>query len=271
MILLACDLDNTLIRSHPQVGDVPVEYYGGKVITSMSARALELIANLDDRVVLVPATSRSIEQYRRVNISHERAPLYAVVSGGGVILRDNKIDEEWDVYRKSVIDAVQGEFERLFRVLQDDVRVEKVKIIDDSFIFAKSASAQGVIDDLEYGEAFSVLRHNEKIYVLPQGIDKGTAITEVASRLDADCIIAAGDSDLDVPLLNEADYALAPSRELAAKIAAKSAERTKSPCVLIKPETADFSAFIMKFAADKAAYDVTLGNALFRCNVTGAA
>jgi HAD superfamily hydrolase (TIGR01484 family) len=242
MILLACDLDNTLIRGQPQDGDVPVEYCGERIITYMPRQTLEMIANLNSRIALIPVTSRSIEQYRRIKVFHEYAPAYAIVSGGGVILQGDKIDEEWDMYRKNIVNSARGELERLFRLLQDDIRVEKSKIIDEAFIFAKSASAQRVIDDLKYNTvSLDMLYHNEKIYVLPTGINKGVALAEVKMRLNADCVIAAGDSIPDIALLNEADYALAPSRELAARV--------NAPHILIKPETADFSVFIMKFAA----------------------
>jgi hydroxymethylpyrimidine pyrophosphatase-like HAD family hydrolase len=208
----------------------------------MSRRTLEIIANLNGRIVLVPATSRSIEQYRRIKVFQEYAPVYAIVSGGGVILQNGEIDGAWDGRRKNVVDSTRGEFERVFRLLQNDVRVERTKIIDDAFIFAKSASAQRVIDSLKRDAiSFSILRHNEKIYVLPPGIDKGAALAEVKRRLVPSCVAAAGDSVLDIPLLNGADYALVPSREIAAKI--------KAPHILVNPETADFSVFVMEFAA----------------------
>ncbi|MDR1215484.1 MAG: HAD-IIB family hydrolase, partial [Treponema sp.] len=243
MILFACDLDNTLIRSQPQDGDIAVEYSGEKVITYIPRRTLEIIAKLNNRIMLIPATSRSLEQYRRIKIFHERVPAYAIVSGGGIILRDGEIDGEWDVYRKNIVDSVRSEFERLFRLLQNDARVERTKIIDDSFIFAKSVSAQSVINDLKYNAvSFNILRHKKKIYVLPTGIDKGAALDEVRRRLGADCIVGAGDSDIDIPLLNRADYALTPSQELVLKI--------NAPHILIKPETVDLSVFGMEFAAD---------------------
>ncbi|MDR1126540.1 MAG: HAD-IIB family hydrolase [Treponema sp.] len=245
MILFACDLDNTLIHSKPKDGDIPVEYSNEKVITYIPGRTLEIIANLNNRVMLIPATSRSLEQYRRIKIFHERTPAYAIVSGGGIILRDGEIDGEWDLYRKNIIDSAWNEFERLFHLLQNDARVERTKIIDDSFIFAKSASAPSVINDLKRNAvSFNILRHKKKIYVLPQGIDKGVALDEVRRRLRADCVIAAGDSDIDIPLLNRADYALTPSQELALKI--------NAPHILVKPETVDFSVFVMEFAASLA-------------------
>jgi hydroxymethylpyrimidine pyrophosphatase-like HAD family hydrolase len=198
-------------------------------------------------VSLVPATSRSIEQYRRIRLFHTRPPAYAIAANGGVILKDGEIDGEWELRRKSAFDSVRGELERLFRFLQSDARVKRAEVVDGSFVFAKSAAAQSLVDDLRRNAiSCGVLRLNEKVYVLPPDIDKGTAIAEVRRRLNAVCLAAAGDSDLDLPLLNGADYALVPSRELAEKVVAQN--------VLVKPETADFSIFIMEFAARLAAY-----------------
>jgi hydroxymethylpyrimidine pyrophosphatase-like HAD family hydrolase len=248
MILLACDLDNTLISNRPQNGYVPVEYSGERVVTYAATQTLEIIANLDRGLFLVPATSRSIEQYKRIKLFHENLPAYAVVSGGGVILKDGEIDRKWELYRKNAVDSVRDEVERLLRLLQDDPRVSRVEIIDSSFIFAKSLVAPRVVDGMKLSAvSCGVLSRNEKVYILPPGIDKGSALAEVRRRLSAACVVAAGDSDLDVPLLNQADYALVPSHELAEKVSA--------PNVLVKPETVDFSVFIMEFAAGLAAFE----------------
>jgi hypothetical protein len=65
MILLACDLDNTLIHGHSRAveGDICVEYIIGKENSFMSQQSFSLYIKLDSNICFVPVTARSIEQF----------------------------------------------------------------------------------------------------------------------------------------------------------------------------------------------------------------
>lgn len=78
--LIATDLDRTLIYSAAAAGvadpDDPlamaefrcVELYRGAPQSFMSPAAVDLLAELDTLAVVVPTTTRSVEQFRRVDL-----------------------------------------------------------------------------------------------------------------------------------------------------------------------------------------------------------
>lgn len=55
-----------------------------------------------------------------------------------------------------------------------------------------------------------VFRNGNKVYVIPGGLDKGSAVRRLRTYIKADTVLAAGDSGFDVPMLEEADRAYAP-------------------------------------------------------------
>ena len=50
-----------------------------------------------------------------------------------------------------------------------------------------------------------------KVYIVPRQLNKGSALLRLKKRLGAELVIAAGDSGFDIPMLNQADFALAPA------------------------------------------------------------
>ena len=46
--------------------------------------------------------------------------------------------------------------------------------------------------------------------MLPIGLDKGVAVSRLKERLQIEGVICAGDSELDAPMLEAADIAVAP-------------------------------------------------------------
>ena len=91
-ILFACDLDNTLIHSHKRrrTGDICVEYYVDQEQSFMSPKALDLLKKISERVLFVPVTTRSINQYRRIFWTEDFLPRYAVVANGAYFLHNDK-------------------------------------------------------------------------------------------------------------------------------------------------------------------------------------
>ncbi len=46
--------------------------------------------------------------------------------------------------------------------------------------------------------------------MVPRKLSKGVAVSRLKERLGAELVIAAGDSEFDLPMLQEADLAFAP-------------------------------------------------------------
>src|SRR5947208_5976810 len=95
-VLVASDLDRTLIYSRKArslgvdaADAVCVEVHDEKESSFVTAAAAAGLAALADEAVLVPVTTRIVEQYRRVRLPG-REPAYAIAANGGVLLVDGR-------------------------------------------------------------------------------------------------------------------------------------------------------------------------------------
>lgn len=98
MITLFSDLDNTLIFSHRKEYNeekILVEYIDGKEQSYISAKLAQFLKECSN-ISLIPITTRSCEQYKRIfvlpDMLHEQ---HALTCNGGVLLIDGVVDEEW--------------------------------------------------------------------------------------------------------------------------------------------------------------------------------
>ena len=96
-ILFASDLDNTLLFSHRhrQPGDRCVERLNGAEQGFFTQDTLDLLPQVVRRVHLLPITTRSVEQYRRIQWPDGTAPRIALTANGAVLLRDGEVDRAW--------------------------------------------------------------------------------------------------------------------------------------------------------------------------------
>ena len=81
MIIFHSDLDNTLIYSYKhEIGSEKrcVELYRGRELSYMTEKSLELLERIRERVLFVPTTTRTVEQYDRIRLGTTRAA-YALV------------------------------------------------------------------------------------------------------------------------------------------------------------------------------------------------
>jgi len=221
MIMLACDLDNTIIfrKPNPLHDYVPAEYLDGKPLTYISRRALELFQNIDRHVEFVPVTARSMEEYARIAVFADRPPRYAITSLGGVILKDGKMDAEWEKRRDAIMRPVRETLGRVYLTFKGEGRASRIRMVDESYLFLKSDCAEDLepeIRGLCEDSGLNILRRGKKIYITPMGINKETAALALREELAAKIMVAAGDSDSDIGMLNAADYALVPELDMLA-------------------------------------------------------
>jgi hypothetical protein len=220
------DLDRTLIYSaaalHLEGPDetlprlLCVEHYRAKPLSYVTEAAARLLERLAEAAVLVPTTTRTPEQYRRVRLL-DKPPPYAICANGGHILVDGADDPEWAAgVRARATGAELAEVhEHLTRIGGEFVL--KLRTASGLFSYAvvdRAALPAGWVADLsgwcaERGWRTSL--QGRKVYCLPAGLTKAAAAAEVARRTGADRMLAAGDSLLDAELLEAADAALRPA------------------------------------------------------------
>lgn len=224
--LISVDLDRTMIYSSAALGfpiDASVtcvERYDGGPLSYMSMRSTELLRKLASEAVVVPTTTRTVEQFDRIDLPG--APWrYAITSNGGNILVDGVPDASWRASFDDVdLPAVQQEL----AARADGDWVLKRRTADDLFCYLvvePDAVPAGFMDDWSQwcaARGWNVSQQGRKIYSMPDVVSKSRAVAEVRTRAVDDGLLrpesialAAGDGALDADMLLAADHAIRPA------------------------------------------------------------
>lgn len=234
--LATIDLDRTLIYSAAAIAEGAaddaeaaelsatarcVEIYQDRPQSFMSPAAMSMLTELAAVADVVPTTTRTIEQYRRITLPIG-TPRFAITSNGGNILVDGIPDENWSRRVKELLGSlavpVDAVYERLAGDAADAPWLRTMRIADGLFCY--------VVVELDLlppqvvpawaswaaERGWNVSRQGRKIYVMPDPVTKQMAIDEVRARLSEtpSPSFAAGDGVLDQPMLVGADAAIRP-------------------------------------------------------------
>ena len=217
MVLFGVDLDNTLIYSYRhEIGEKKrcVEKYRGKDASFMTDRTWELLREVSRKILVVPVTARSVEQYERVDLGMGRFP-YALTCNGGVLLTEGREETGWYEEWLERIRESRGELEKAEKIMESDpCRCFEVRKVRELFLFTKSGDIGASVNRLRErmdGSLAEVFGSGGKVYVMPKELTKGNALLRLRGRLKAETVMAAGDSALDIPMLRCADAAIAPA------------------------------------------------------------
>ena len=217
MRLFACDLDNTLFSSKTKdaPGNVCIECLSDGRKLFMDARTVEALRSLmkQEDVLFLPVTSRSIVQYTRITWPDGCAPEYAVTTNGAVLLRNNESDLTWWQESETAISPYTDELNAWCERLQREKYFVRSKIVDDSFLYGYADVDTDVAACAECYRKQTDLHvawFDRKIYFFPDSIDKGTAVSRFCKLFDFEKTISAGDSFMDIPMLETTDAAIIP-------------------------------------------------------------
>ena len=163
----------------------------------------------------IAVTSRSLEQFRRIEFPEGCAPALAVIANGAALLRGGEPDGDWAAESEAMISPWREEMERLLAALADSPRYIRCRIVDGAYLFvycAAETEPRSEAAALQAQTGLTVACAGKKIYFFPPRLHKGTAVARCLRRLTGDrgIIAAAGDGGLDLPMLRAADVALIP-------------------------------------------------------------
>jgi hypothetical protein len=228
-LVVACDLDRTLIYSAGAAGTEPgagvpdqrlvcVELLDGQPLSFMTAAAAAAVRELGQIAVFVPTTTRTRLQLARVVLPGP-APRYAIAANGGFLLVDGRSCPDWTAHVTAVL-AASGEplevvYEHLRKVCAADF-TRMTRTAENLFCYAgieRDRLPAALVPELgawatERGWVASL--QGRKLYLVPAALTKGAAVSEVALRVGASRVLAAGDSLLDAELLAAADLGIRP-------------------------------------------------------------
>ena len=219
MIIFNTDLDNTIIFSYKHdIGEnkICAEIYCDREVSFITRKTAKLLKKVNESTMFVPTTTRTLEQYNRIDLGLG-TPQYALVCNGGVLLIDGQEDMQWYNESRELVSSCDSELKKAEVLLENDEnRSLDVRNIRELFIFTKSEKPLVTACMLEKEldtEKVDVYTNGVKVYVLPKRLTKGEAVMRLRKRLGAEAVIAAGDSEFDISMLNAADLAIMP-REL---------------------------------------------------------
>ncbi len=234
-ILFASDLDNTLIHSYQKKSesDICTEYYQEREQSFISPEAAALFRNVikQKNICFLPVTTRTIAQYQRIFFPDNFRPEFALAANGCILLKQDVPEQEWLAESQEKILADIPEFQRLEKIFLKDHRFRHVAFADSMFLACACETAQTAELCLkEYTVLTSLpgFRTGRKLYFFSPGSDKGTALKKFAAFWQPDIIIAAGDSEIDLPMLKQADIAV------------------------FRESQTDFAAYVLKFVLNTA-------------------
>ena len=223
--VICADLDRTLIYSAVALGlrganeDGPsllcVELYQQRPQSFMLAEAAAALAELAQVATLVPTTTRTVEQYARVQLPGP-APRYGICANGGTLLVDGVADGDWSTHVRALLRSCAPVQEVRARLEPLPPFVRTLRVASGLFVYA-------VVDRAELPAAWltelsgwcaarewTVSMQGRKVYCVPNLLQKSAAAAEVCQRTGASRMLAAGDSLLDTDLLLAADAAIRP-------------------------------------------------------------
>ncbi|CAL9404138.1 HAD family hydrolase [Streptomyces sp. enrichment culture] len=226
--LVASDLDRTLIYSTAALAltapdaEAPrllcVEVYQGKPLSYVTEAAAGLLDQLARTAAFMPVTTRTREQYRRIQLPCP-TPRYAICANGGHLLVDGESDRDWQaVVAARLADecASLDEVRAHLVAAADPAWLLKERVAEDLFAYLvveRALLPDGWVAELSaWAEArgWTVSLQGRKVYAVPKPLTKSAAVREVARRTGARTVLAAGDSLLDADLLLAADRAWRP-------------------------------------------------------------
>lgn len=228
-MIFASDLDQTLIYSRRsfrlELGQKEpplclVETLEGREVSYMTVDSVNKLRKLAGQLWFVPVTTRTVAQYERLRLFQEPLyPAYAIVSNGGNILVNGQLDEAWQKHifleinqECAPIDVI---LER-FKATQPKNWVLSEHLADNLFYYYLIDRNRLPINEVRdfaawaYQQKWQVSLQGRKLYIVPHVVNKWRAVNEVRNRLQENRIVAAGDSLLDLCILEECHTAIAP-------------------------------------------------------------
>ena len=218
--LFASDLDNTLIHSYKykKEGDICVEWIKDKEQSFMSKKAIENIREIANHVLFVPVTSRSFDQCKRIRWEKIIRPEFVITTNGALAFEHGKRIKEWEEKSEKIRDKYIEEMESIWLQSHYDMDFKSFRYVDSLFLYGVChdyVNAQEKV--LSIHTSLRVDVNHQKIYFMPHEFNKGMALERLRNRFRSDSIIAAGDSMMDVPMLENADISFYKDVELVKK------------------------------------------------------
>lgn len=227
-MMFATDLDRTIVYSRKALDDLgpaindqmtPVEIKEGKELSYMTMKAFELLKEVSREVMLVPVTTRTTQQYKRIFIFNDQIPVkYAVTFNGAEVLYEGNPLPDWRESIHAKLGKECAGHDELKQILQKDLyhvngQLKSAEGLFIYYLLEEKLDGERVNDFRRAAAAYGwrVSYQGRKLYFMPNPISKGEAVAFIKEREEIGTVIGAGDSLLDEDFLVKCDYSFIPS------------------------------------------------------------
>ena len=209
------DLDRSIIYTKRFLGEdksvLEIEIYKNENISYISKKTVELIKQIKEKIEFIPTTTRTIEQFKRIEFSKYDIDFkYTITTNGGNILVDGEIDREYKSFinQKLKNSLHIDETMKLLEEYKNIKGIKKIRKADDLFFYIV---VDNNIFDLKYIESFiskikdlnwETYINGTKLYFLPKELKKSTAIKYICDKFGYKDTFGIGDSIMDKDMLD---------------------------------------------------------------------
>lgn len=237
-VILASDLDRTLIYSRHFLKDRVEGHFCVEVIkeedfsfiTQEAKEKLDNILNSKFAKNFIPCTTRSINQFKRINIFNQFP--YAVTTNGGTILVNGEPSSEWNLEiqkNKKKLSVSYENMRKLILSLYNNYFTQEFKLVDEIFYYTKvhsrpteSQEIKEMLEDLTKtlkNTGWTYTLQGLKLYIIPEYVTKENALDYLINKFFnlKTFVITSGDGNLDIGLIHYGDLSYIPENSHAHK------------------------------------------------------
>lgn len=212
------DLDRSIIYSKRFLGnnerELEIEIYKNENISYISKKTIELIKEINKYNYFIPTTTRTIEQFKRIEFKkYDLNFKYSITSNGGNILIDEQIDKEYNLFINEKLEQSLNikDCIKLFEEYKNIKGIKKLRKADNFFFYIvvdnNVFDLESIKDFIEKIENFNwkMYINSSKIYFMPNKLKKSTAIKYLCDKLNLKNTFSIGDSIMDKDMLEFCD------------------------------------------------------------------
>lgn len=195
------DLDRTIIHSKNPTFKC-VEKMGDREITYMTDKSYSLLQELLPKVEFIPCTMRNLKQTLRVDFIRKYSPKYIICTNGAQIYIDDKLDETWDNYMRSLLK--ENEVNNIISKIEKlNLNALEIRNIEGFYVALKFNTIEDATNSLErlrgvVGTEYVVLQSRVKVFLINEKIDKANALNYLKEKYNFEHIHTARDSIYDM-------------------------------------------------------------------------
>lgn len=222
-MIFATDLDRTVVFSakfwNGEEDVISIDKTKPNETSFLTNKSIELMKEINQKGYFIPVTTRSRSDFQRLFPIGDFAPKNAVLANGGMVYINGQLDSNWGhILNKKIgdIDSSLKKASSLIKCFFPEEKVTKMKIDHDLF-WRVVVNDQSIVPKVEelLKEPLSEINYSfyntgNKCYIIHNAISKWEALKYLAEKLGEEKIIAAGDSLMDLEMIQKADIGLTP-------------------------------------------------------------